>query len=107
MKRVFQELENGFTIIFSTNTSSSKISEIRSNPLVSVYYCLPDRGHGAMFGGRIEIVESDALKKRIWQDGWEMYYPEGYADPDHTALQLHPAVVKGWAGSQTFELNME
>ena len=103
---VFKEIGNDLTIIFSTNTSSTKIVDIRQNPLTSVYYCLPDNWRGAMFAGTMEIVEDEDLKKKLWQDGWERYYPKGYNDPDHTVLRLEPDVAKGWTGSQTFKLRL-
>jgi general stress protein 26 len=102
----FKELKNEFTIIFSTNTSSTKMQEIKHSPLVSVYCCIPERSRGAMFGGSIEIVEDDAFKKSIWLDGWERYYPSGYNDPDYTVLRLEPDMTKGWAGSRKFRLKL-
>ena len=59
-----------------------------------------------MFGGEIEIVDDLELKKDLWQEGWEKYYPKGYDDPDHTVLRLVPTVAKGWAGSMTFRLEL-
>lgn len=103
---LFNEIDTEFTIIFSTNTSSSKVTDIRRNPLASVYYCIPDDWQGVMFGGSIEIVEDENIKRKLWQDGWERYYPQGYNDPDHTVLRLEPNVAKGWNGSRTFKLKL-
>lgn len=103
---LFDKHQEDFTIIFSTNTSSTKITDIRFRPAVSVYYCNPDEWKGVMFGGEIEIVDDLELKKTLWHEGWERYYPKGYDDPDHTILRMVPNVAKGWAGSMTFRLEL-
>ncbi|MFX0108175.1 MAG: pyridoxamine 5'-phosphate oxidase family protein [Candidatus Hodarchaeota archaeon] len=102
----FEEYKDDFIIIFSTNTSSTKIEDIKKNPKVSVYYCIPEEWQGAMFGGEIEIVDDAKVKKALWHEGWERYYPGGYDDPDHTVLKLHPNMVRGWNQSQTFRLSI-
>ena len=102
----FFEKIDDFTIIFTTNTSSTKIVDITTNSACSVYYCNPESWKGVMFSGNIEIVEDSAVKKELWHDNWDMYYPKGYDDPDHTVLRLIPTKAKGWAGSMTFELEL-
>ena len=42
----------------------------------------------------------------MWHEEWTKYYPSGYNDPDHTALQMHPTTIEGWTGSQTFKLEV-
>jgi general stress protein 26 len=86
----YREQENIFTIYISTNTSSSKVSHIRNNPKISVYYCDPDEFKGLMFGGEVIIVDDKNLKYKIWLDWWDKYYLEGIDDPDYTLLQLNP-----------------
>ena len=94
-------------IYLSTNTSSTKMDEIRGNPAVSLYFCRPAENFGLMLGGTVEVVDDAALKKRIWQDGWEQYYPSGPEDPDYTVLRLSPAFAKGWNGSGRFALRLD
>lgn len=101
----FGELDD-FTIIFSTNTSSTKINEVKANTAVSVYYCDPEEWKGVMFGGDAEIVDDAAIKKDLWHDGWEKYYSKGYNDPDHAVLKIKPTIAKGWAGNMTFNVNL-
>jgi general stress protein 26 len=102
----FEQQKDEFVIIFSTNTSSTKVEDIRLKPKTSVYYCNPEVWQGVMFGGDIEIVDDLELKKNLWQDGWEKYYPAGYDDPDHSVLRIIPAIARGWTGSMTFRLEM-
>lgn len=103
---LFEKHRDNYTIIFSTNTSSTKIDDIKSRPAASVYFCKPEVWQGVMFGGELEIVEDSELKKEMWHDGWERYYPQGYDDPDHTVLRLVPTIAKGWTGSSTFRLEL-
>jgi len=103
---LFREHKEDFMIIFSTNTSSTKIEDIQSMPKSSVYYCNPDDWQGVMFGGSIEIVDDVDMKKALWHDGWERYYPGGYDDPDHTVLRITPFVARGWTGNSTFKLEL-
>ncbi|MFW9845927.1 MAG: pyridoxamine 5'-phosphate oxidase family protein [Candidatus Thorarchaeota archaeon] len=112
-KEKFPKLESFFSgqgdqfyIIFSTNTSSTKIQDIKSNPKASAYYCLPDESRGVMLGGTIEIVADVGVKQAIWHEGWERYYPSGYDDPDHTILRFHGEMAKGWNQSKTFRIEL-
>ncbi len=102
----FKEHQNDFMILFSTNTSSTKIQDIEENKGVSVYYCEPENWRGVQFGGTIEVVPDLELKKTLWHDGWEKYYPKGYDDPDHTVLRLYPTIARGWNQSHTFRINL-
>jgi len=99
---MFDGHHEDFLVYFSTNTSSSKVRQIRANPHVSVYFCHPGQFHGLMLGGDIEIVTDPALKHRLWQRGWEVYYPIGRDDPDYTILRLLPAFARGWTGEGPF-----
>ncbi len=103
---LFGKHDDDFLIYFTTNTSSNKITQIRANPKVSAYYCIPDNFHGMMVSGNIEIVLDLEIKKMLWQDGWESYYPEGPDDPDNTVLRLRPNFARGWYNSAKFEFKL-
>lgn len=106
LREVFQGHEEDFLLYFSTNTSSAKVAQIEANPKVSAYFCKPAAFHGLMLAGTIELVTDQTLKKRIWQDGWEVYYPRGVNDPDYTLLRLLPTVAKGWTGQGPFAFDL-
>ncbi|MDA8210414.1 MAG: pyridoxamine 5'-phosphate oxidase family protein [Clostridia bacterium] len=91
---VFAQHVEDFLIYFTTNTSSSKMEQIKKNPNVSVYYSKPRDWRGLMLGGKIEIVTSQEIKESLWQEGWEMYYPGGVSDQDYTILSLRPVSAK-------------
>jgi len=80
----------------STNTSSVKMRQVKTNPSVALYYCVPEEYKGVMHQGKVEVLEGLEFKKRLWVDGWEKYYPQGYADPDFSLLRLRPTRLKAW-----------
>jgi general stress protein 26 len=103
---VFKDHQHDFMILLTTNTSSSKVAQMRANPAVALYYCVPEEWQGLMLSGQVDFVHDLKVKKSLWQDGWERYYPKGYDDPDHTVLQLFPQIAKGWNKSQTFKFKI-
>ena len=107
MESLFTDHKDDFLSVFSTNTSSPKVREIKSNPKVAVYYCTPNEWRGVMFGGDIEINEDLELKKALWTEGSERYYPKGYDDPDHTVLCFKPTIAKGWNQEGRFYFEIE
>jgi len=102
----FFEKQQDFTLIFTTNTSSTKMEDIESNKAVSIYYCDPETWKGVMFSGLIEVVPDLTIKKSIWHPEWSKYYLSGYDDLDHTVLRLIPTTAKGWTGSRTFRMEL-
>ncbi len=76
------------TIWFSTNTSSRKISQLRSNQKTCVYFVDLEKWIGLMLIGTIEILQDTESRKHLWQDGFEKYYPAGVNDPDYSVLRF-------------------
>jgi len=87
---------NPYSIYISTNTSSIKMKHIENNPSVAVYFSLQDEVKGVMLKGKAEILEDMKFKEQIWTKGWEIYYPEGFKDPDFTIVKVKPTLLKGW-----------
>jgi general stress protein 26 len=105
--KMFADHRNDLLIYFSTNTSSTKVKQIKKNPAVSVYYCKQKEYLGVMLGGLIKIITDQNIKEGLWEEGWERYYPEGVEDEDYTVLHLLPNHIRGWNGKQTFVLDLE
>ena len=104
--RLFAQHCDALMVYVSTNTSSSKICQIKADPRVSVYYCNPKQFHGGMLAGNIEIGGDSEVKKALWNEGWERYYPGGVDDPDYTVLRLFPKRAAGWYESSRFEFTL-
>jgi general stress protein 26 len=103
---LFKAHQDDFLVYFTTNTSSPKIDHIKMNPKVSIYYCKPGEFRGLMLSGEMEFVTDRAEKEKVWQKGWEMYYPGGVHDPDHTVLRLRPMASKYYHQLNTFRWDM-
>jgi general stress protein 26 len=105
--KLMDRYDSDFTVILGTNTSSVKVKQVAREPKVSVYFCNTDAFQGVMLTGSMEIVTDSALKRELWQPGWEMYYPRGADDPDFTVLRLTPDAVKAYGNLHTFTLTRE
>lgn len=73
---------------FTTNTSSMRVRQFRSNPKACIYLCDKRFFSGVMLKGTMEVLEDAASKEMIWQDGDTMYYPKGVTDPDYCVLKF-------------------
>jgi len=73
-------------IWFSTNTSSKKVTQLKSSLKACVYFVDLDKWMGLMLVGKIKILQDPESKKRLWREGFEKYYPLGVRDPDYSVL---------------------
>ena len=103
---LFAPERDELAVYFTTNTSSMKMRQMEANPKIAAYFCHPEKFHGLMLLGGVEIVADHRLKHEIWHDGWEQHYPEGPDDPDYTILRLPPELAKGWHGEGRFEFRI-
>jgi len=104
--KIFERHKKDFLIYLVTSSSSAKMQQIRANPKVSVYLCNPGEFHGLMLGGEIEEVTDQDLKKQLWQDGWEAFWPSGADGPEYTVLRLLPSFANGWYKEGPFEFKL-
>lgn len=103
----FKRHNDNFLIYFTTNTSSSKVNQIRNNPNVCVYFSNPNEYKGCMLSGKIKIIADQSIKKSLWQDNWTMYYPGGVTDNDYTILELKPTSLKVYSKLKTFTVKKD
>ena len=76
------------TIWFATNTSSRKTAQIQRDARACVYFVDFDKWMGLMLIGTVETLQDAESKRRLWQEGWERYYPQGVDDPDYSVLRF-------------------
>lgn len=76
------------TIYFSTNTPTNKVRHFRNNEKACVYFCAPAAFRGALLIGTMEVLEEQAYKNMLWQEGDELYYPGGVTDPNYIVLRF-------------------
>ena len=73
---------------FTTNTSSMRVKQYRSDPKACIYFCDQRFFRGVMLTGTMEVLTDSASKEMIWRDGDTMYYPGGVTDPDYCVLRF-------------------
>lgn len=76
------------THYFSTNLSAKRTQQFLSNPKACVYFCDEPDFKGLMLIGVIEVCRDRSSRKMLWQDGFELYYPEGIDDEDYCVLKF-------------------
>jgi general stress protein 26 len=73
---------------FSTNTSSMRVAQYRKNPKACIYFCDRRFYRGVMLIGTMEVLEDQASKDMLWEEGDTMYYSQGVTDPDYCVLKF-------------------
>ncbi len=75
---------------FSTNTSSLRVKQFRSNPNASIYFYRKGliKYTGIMLVGRMEVLIDQETKDMIWERGDTMFYKKGVTDPDYCVLKF-------------------
>ncbi|WP_411766167.1 pyridoxamine 5'-phosphate oxidase family protein [Winogradskyella sp. A3E31] len=66
--------ESDFTVWFGTNTKSRKITQIKKDPKVTLYYLDSDGSGYVMIHGIAQIVNDQKEKDKRWKVGWENFY---------------------------------
>lgn len=92
---------------FSTNTSSNKVSCFRANGNASVYFIDKRFFRGVSLVGTMEVLESKAVKERIWRDGDEMFYPKGVTDPDYCVLKFTARKCRYYSNFHSEDIALE
>jgi len=66
--------EEDFTVWLATNPSSRKVQQIKSNPLVTLYY--PDKNDKGyvVIHGTAELINDQKEKDTRWKDEWKSFY---------------------------------
>ncbi len=91
---------------FSTNTSSSKITEFENDSRASVFYYNDSNFKGVNLRGKITIMQDQETKDHFWHDGDEQYYHLGKTDPDYTILKFEPEMGSYYSGGITTKFKL-
>ncbi len=68
--------ENDFTVWLGTNPNSRKVTQIRANPQVTLFYSAPEGSGYVSLMGTAFLIDDAAEKTRHWKENWEMFYPD-------------------------------
>jgi general stress protein 26 len=107
--KMFEQHKEDFLIYMVTSKSSAKRQQIAANPKVSVHLSVYSSSEFQclMLCGEVEEVTDKKLKRQLWQDGWEMFWPGGADDPEFTVLMLKPVFAKGGYKKAPFEFKIK
>ena len=67
--------ENDLTVWFGTNSKSRKVSQIKQDQRVTLYYLDSDASGYVMLYGLAELVDNQSEKEKRWKEEWEDFYP--------------------------------
>jgi len=92
---------------FTTNTSSMRVAQYRTNPKACIYFCDRRFFRGVMLKGTMEVLEDAASKEMVWLEGDTMYYPQGIADPDYCVLRFTAQTGRYYANFSSEDFNID
>jgi general stress protein 26 len=73
---------------FTTNTSSMRVAQYRTNQNACIYFFDKRFFRGVMLKGTMEVLEDAENKEMIWREGDTTYYSKGVTDPDYCVLKF-------------------
>jgi general stress protein 26 len=80
---------------------------MKLNPNIALYfYVTKERLKGVTLYGKTEFIEDEKIKKNIWEDDWDKYYPQGLNDPDYTLIKFNPKKAKFYSALQIHTLQL-
>jgi general stress protein 26 len=59
-----------------TNKTSRKVSELRHDPRVTLYYEAPNGIGYLVIKGIAELTDDPEMKETYWKEEWNMFYPD-------------------------------
>ena len=94
---------------FSTNTSSMRVNQYKSNPNASIYFYHKGliKYVGVMLRGKMEILTDQKTKNMIWKKGDTMFYKKGVTDPDYCVLKFTAKEGRYYCNLKTKTFNIK
>lgn len=80
--------DEAMVVWFATNPKSRKVTEIRSDARVTLYYFDPQSMGYVTLLGRARLVDDPAEKQKRWKDGWEAFWPD--RDKSYLLVEVTP-----------------
>ena len=80
--------DDNLIVWFGTNPLSRKVSEIRRNPRVTLYYFDRESQAYVAIQGVARLVNDPKEKARHWKDDWKAFYPD--RDKSYLLIEVRP-----------------
>lgn len=90
MKVISVDEENN--IWFATSLKSDKVAEFAENPRAGI--ACSNEEMSVSLQGKISIVEERKQKKRMWNEGMRIYFPDGTESKDYCLLKFVPEMLR-------------
>jgi general stress protein 26 len=87
---------------FFSYRDSGKVREIADDPAVELAYIATDQGTWISVEGTGEMVEDDARKRELWDDGLAEWFTEGPDDDRVVLVKVSADRIHGWANGEEF-----
>lgn len=83
---------------FGTFLTSRKVIDFKTNKKACILYSDNSEYKSVTMVGEIDIFTDYESKKKIWRDGFEMYYPNGIGERDYCALKFSTKSISYYHG---------
>ena len=80
--------EDDLTVWFGTTSKSRKVTQIKNNPRVTLYYLDSDASGYVMIHGKAELVNDPKEKENRWKTEWEDFYAD--KNKDYLLIKVSP-----------------
>ncbi len=74
--------------LISTNTSSGHVGALLRDGRACLYFADDAAFEGVCLTGRAVPTRDEVLRRLLWNDGDEKYYPLGVDDPDYSVIEF-------------------
>ena len=73
---------------FGTARTTRKVAQLKDNPHCTVHVLGEEGGMEFRLFGSMKLLNDSASRRRIWQDEFLRYFPDGVDSPELLVLQL-------------------
>ncbi len=80
--------EEDWVIWLGTSTNSRKVSQVKNNNQVMVFFYDTGGRSYVSVAGKGEIVDDPELKRKYWKEGWKKYYKN--PETDYVLIKVIP-----------------
>ena len=94
---VIADVESNSNIWFVTSLEAPKVDEIQSAPEVCV--TMQSRHKFVSFSGTAQIQQDSSRVADLWQESWQVWFPEGRDDPSLVLLKVNTFEGEYWDDS--------
>lgn len=91
-------LPDGFETWIATNTSSRKVRELHADKRGCLYFADTAAIEGLTLQGAFEEVLDNSIRRALWVDGWNMFYPGGLEGGDFSLFRFRPERARYYHG---------